>query len=76
MGKQLIDRSEGKQKNFTGSTRIPTSLENPNATQQFLVLEKQRFNSLEKLTGLGGSVCSTTGGGHSKGNHQKLQNFI
>ena len=54
---------------------MPNSLENASAAQQFLVLEKQRFNSLEKLAGLTGSVSSTTGGGPNKGN-QKLQNFI
>ena len=54
---------------------MPTSLESASAAQQFLVLEKQRFNSLEKLAGLSGSVSSTTGGGPNKGS-QKLQNFI
>lgn len=68
-GKQLLDRSESKQ-HFSAS-RMPNSIENPNAAQQFLVLEKQRFNSLEKLAGLGGSVSSTTGGGPNKGS-QKL----
>ena len=32
IGKQLIERSDAKNKNFNVSTRIPTSLENPNST--------------------------------------------
>lgn len=49
---------------------MPNSIEHSSAAKQFLVLEKQRFNSLERLTGLSGSVSSTTGGGPNKGGNK------
>jgi len=67
------DQSEAK---FQQVSRIQTSLENTSAAKQFVVLEKQRFNSLEKIAGLSGSVSSTTGGGPHTSGGNKLQNFI
>lgn len=57
-------------------SRMTASIEHPGTAQQLLVLEKQRFNSLEKLTGGPGTVSSTTGGGPNKGSHKPQHQFI
>ena len=49
---------------------MATSIEHASAARQLLVLEKQRFNSLEKLAAAPGTVSSTTGGGPTKGGHK------
>ena len=70
---KLYDQSEAK---FQQVSRMQSSLENTSAAKQFVVLEKQRFNSLEKIPGLSGSVSSATGGGPHTSGGNKLQNFI